>query len=389
VNVKKRETENLEKANSTFRKNAMRRMGICSGCAWGTWRLALCAAVLLLVCGCATQRELDASRFLTDPALQDLTKAEEHQAADAPVRPVSALPSLTSEGAATSGEVLSKNETRSTVPITIQPDCLLQIRVEEDSSLDGTYPVNEIGAVQLGYIGPVILFNRTEEQAALKIAQILKNREFHHATVRVRILRASYDSIQVTGGVNRPGVIKIGAGDAISLNDALLRAGGLRPAARGAKVKIVRKGLTSAVALALPGEEYVLVAEGGEPAVPDVHLRNNDVAYVYSLSADVRGGDVTVGEKNILVLGEVPREGIYRFSGGEPCTIMHLIFKMGGLPPYANKKAVKILRRDDNGTEREIEIDVRDILRDGSPDADITLEHGDRVIVPERRLSLF
>ena len=252
--------------------------------------------------------------------------------------------------------------------------------------MDGSYHVNEIGAVELGYVGPVILFNKTERDAERKIRDVLKGRDFRNATVKVRILRASYDSVMVSGAVTRPGLIRIGAGDTISLNDALLRSGGLRPSATGSKVRIVRGGLLSAVASSLDGEEYSLVSEDGKPMVPELSLRNNDVIFVFSSNTRV---GVEVGEKEILVLGEVGKPGVYRFSQSEPCTIMHLMFKMGGLPPYANKKAVKIVRRDEEGKEKEIKVNVQKILEEGDPEKDVTLENGDRIIVPARRLSLF
>jgi len=270
--------------------------------------------------------------------------------------------------------------------LTIQPDCLVQVRVAEDSSLNGSYPVNSIGAIQLGYIGPVILYNKTEEEAERKIVGVLKTREFRVATVKVKILRASYDKVMVTGEMVSPGLIKIGASDTITLNDALLRAGGLKASVRGAKVKIVRDGLLSAVAPALKGEEYSLVTDDGDPSVPHVLLRNNDVAYVYSRTTRAR--QVT-GSKTILVLGEVKRRGLYNFAGGESFTIMHLIFKMGGLPRYANPKAIRIIRRDRDGNEEELKVNADQILETGDPDEDVPLQHGDRVIVPQRRISLF
>jgi protein involved in polysaccharide export with SLBB domain len=270
--------------------------------------------------------------------------------------------------------------------ITIQPDCLLQIKVAEDEGLNGSYPVNEIGAVEVGYVGPIILYNMTEKDAEDKIGEVLESRYFRKATVDVRILRASYDKVRISGAVNAPGLVRIGAGDSISLNNALLRSGGLRASARGVKVRIVRGGLTNAVVSAEDGEEYSLITTDGRPTVPPVNLFNNDVAYVFSSEAVAAA---VLGEKEIMVLGEVKKRGMYRFSGNEACTMMHLLFKMGDLPPYANKKAIKILRRDEYGEEREILVNAEKILEDGDPEDDVELENGDRVIVPARRIHLF
>lgn len=270
--------------------------------------------------------------------------------------------------------------------LTIQQDSLIQVKVEEDPALDGSYPVNEIGAIELGYVGPVVLLNMTESVAEGKVSEILESRFFQKAHVSVKIVRASYDRVKVEGGVGRPGVIKIGAGDRISLNDVLIRAGGLRSSAKGTSIRIVRGGLTMAIP-PKDSEDFSLVDDDGNPSIPDVYLRNNDVVYVSSSDSGAPG---EVGEKEIYVFGEVNKQGTYRFSAGEPCTIMHLILdKMGGLPAWANKKKVKIIRRGADGFEEEIIINAEDILEEGDPDRDVPLESGDRVVVPARRISIF
>ena len=342
-------------------------------------RLALygCLAFALFFSGCATRRDKAYSRILKEleaEMAKDGTSSETVET-DQPDAPIGYLPSVLGDSALPGGGGA----------LTIQPDCLLHITVEEDPGLDGSYPVNALGAVQLGYIGPVILFNKTEDEAARKIEGVLMRRDFRNATVRVRIQRASYDKIRVDGAVSQRGLLQIGAGDTISLNDALLRAGGLVPAIRGPKVRVVRGGLTDALWRSLEGEVFSLMTNDGKPAVPDVNLRNNDIVVVYSTEAK---GPIALGEREILVLGEVTKPGIYRFTGAEPCTMMHLMFRMGGLPMYAKRSAVRIVRASEGG-EEEIIVDVDNILDDGDPMDDVPLENGDRVIVGARRLSLF
>lgn len=270
--------------------------------------------------------------------------------------------------------------------LTIQPDCLVRISVDEDPSLDDSYLVNEIGAIDLKYIGPIILINKTETEAADKISEVLVSREFKKATVQTKILRASYDKIKLSGAVVQQGLVRIGAGDSISLNDALLRAGGITASARGARIKIIRDGLLSAVGDILKGEEYSLVDDNGLLTVPEVRLNNNDIVIVFTseIQAEAEGG-----EKEVLVLGEVNRPGVYRFSANEPCTLMHLIFKMGGLAPYADKKAVVVKRTDENGYTIQMTVNAAEILKEGSPECDRDLMNGDTIVVPTRRISLF
>jgi len=293
-------------------------------------------------------------------------------APDSPDAPVSALPPPTSVDPFAKGQEL-----------TIQRDCLVSVSVDQDASLNGTYAVNELGAIQFGYVGGVMLLNKTAEEAERKIKQVLESRTFKTATVKVEIQRASYDNVLVTGAVNQPGVIKIGAGDGITLNDALVRAGGVSTSVSAARIRVVRGGRLSAVAPAMAGEMFKLVSESGEPSVPGVMLRNNDVVYVFAHS---NTGEPT---RTVLVLGEVKRPGFYSFPGGEAATMMNLLFKMGGLPPYGNDKAIKIVRRDPKGQEAEIVVNARRVLESGDPDYDVPLEDGDRIIVPARRFTLF
>ena len=357
--------------------------------------LACLALVSLFITGCATKQDLELDRYLR--AMEAANPGGGAAAAipagpDAPEAPVSSLPPPSMGGHAPADGDITPGDA-----LTIQPDCLLMVNVDEDPSLDGTYTVNNLGAVQLKYVGPVFLFNKTEREAARKIEEVLKMRHFSKATVKVRIMRASYDKVEIAGAVAKPGVIQIGAGDSVSLNDLLLRAGGLKVAADKVRVKVVRGGLQSPLAYSLEGEDHYLVDDEGTPRVPDVRLRNGDIVHVVvgtgrpsAPDADgvVSAGDA-VGPKTLLVLGEVRKKGFIQFGPEEPCTMMHLMIKLGGLPPYAKSKAVRVIRRDEDGFEQEFKVDAKRIMGEGNPDDDFPLQDGDRIIVPERRISLF
>jgi len=339
--------------------------------------VAAALLLTLLMTSCSTTPEIDVNELI-----KQLDKKEavvEKTTPTGPDQPASELPPPPEQDQAVkAGE------------LTIQPDSVVQVSVREDSALDGSYSVNNISAIQLGYVGPVFLGNLTEKQAAKKIQEVLENRFFNKATVSVRILQPAYDKVAVYGQVANGGVIQIGSGDRISLNDALLRAGNFTAAVKGVRVRIVRGGLLSAVAPSVDGEVYSLLDENDQPKVPEVYLWNNDVAFVFTRTAtDDKKTPTVAGDKKILVLGEVKRQGIYTFESGSPCSIMYLSFKMGGFPPYADRENIKIIRPDDDGGEQEIIVDVSRILKDGDPAEDVPLEDGDRVIVPEKKLSWF
>jgi len=340
--------------------------------------LFLPALLVLLMAGCRGPRQdtdTDWDAFLrdleTERVVQEV-RARRSAEADVPVAELPPPP----EGptVARAGRV------------TIQPESVIQVSVREDPGLDGSYRVSDIYSVDLGYVGPVFIRNSTEEEAAAKIKEVLESRFFTTATVSVRILRASYDRVAVRGDVNRPGTINIGSGDRISLNEALLRSGQVSTGIREARLRVVRGGMTSAVAGSLAGEDYRLVDEEGRPHVPRVHLWNNDVVYVYSARDDAVA---TERPKHVLVLGEVKRRGVYRFEPSAPATMLHLILRMDGFPDFADPSAIRIIRRDADGRQYEFTVDARAILSEGDPDKDVRLENGDRIIVPARRFGLF
>ncbi len=85
----------------------------------------------------------------------------------------------------------------------ILPDCLIGIRVADDPALDGVYPVNELGAIQFGYVGSVVLDGQRETVAAKTLASALA-KWIDEADVRVAILRISTPTDPVKSGVIVP-----------------------------------------------------------------------------------------------------------------------------------------------------------------------------------------
>jgi protein involved in polysaccharide export with SLBB domain len=276
-------------------------------------------------------------------------------------------------------------------PPTIQPDTVLWVSVTEDPSLNGRYSVNNSSAIDFGYVGLVFLQDMTVEQAEVAIKNVLEGRYLNHATVSVKMAKASYDFVGVMGNVEVPGEIKIGPGSTITLNDALRRAGGLRGNKESNRVKIVRGGLRTPFGPAAEGEVLSLVTENGQLRIPDVFLRNNDLAYVFASESPQLGGVAkTTGiGKRVILLGEVPRRGVVEFAENEPCTLMYLLFKIGGLPRFAKADRIQIVRRGKDGREKAFVVNGESLMNEGNPQDDVVLESGDRVIVPARKIAFF
>ena len=83
-----------------------------------------------------------------------------------------------------------------------------------------------------------------------------------------------------------------------------------------------------------------------------------------------------------------PRTQQVAFAASQPATIMHLLLRLE-LHPYRKDRNISIVRTDDTGHSHTNTLDVRQILRDGDPSKDDPLRHGDRVVFPTRRVTLF
>ncbi len=276
---------------------------------------------------------------------------------------------------------------------TVQPDSILWVSVVEDPSLSGRYVVNDSSAIDFGYVGLVFLPDLSVEQAEAEIKRVLEGRYLKNATVSVKLAKASYDRVSVHGNVEMPGEIKIGPGATILLNEALRRAGGLRASRDRSRVKIIRGGAKTPFGPAAEGDVYPLTTQDGQMKVPEVFLRNDDLVYVFTPSSEVKGtGDAAMtgaGGKRVILLGEVPRRGVVEFSENEPCTLMYLLFKIGGLPRFARGNKILVVRRDKDGSEKKFTIDGEKLMKTGQPEDDLILESGDRIVVPARSISFF
>lgn len=300
----------------------------------------------------------------------------------AAVRPLPAVTPVTGDPAA---------NPKPTQP-TIQPDTVLWITVDEDPSLNGRYLVAANGSIDFGYVGLVFLQDFSIERAEQTLKNVLEGRYLNKATLKVRMAKASYEQVAVLGGVDQPGELRISPGTAITLNEALVRAGGLHGDKRDMHAKIVRGGMLTPFGPAAEGEIVSLMTPNGELAVPLIFLRNNDLAYVFNREQKANSGAAGPTEgttKKIVLLGEVPHRGVIEFAENEPCTLMYLLFKIGGLPRFANGSRIKIVRRDRGGRETTLIKDGEALMEKGDPDDDVVLESGDRVQVPSRTFSFF
>lgn len=130
------------------------------------------------------------------------------------------------------------------------------------------------------------------------------------------------------------------------------------------------------VSMPLAGE---FLAGGQTPAQLTANITSalnkylNDSAVV-TVSLRAMDGNI------IYVLGKVNRPGAYPVA--TPVDVTQALAWAGGLNTFADEGDIKVLRRDDSGTQRSLSFDYSAVKDGEDLDSNIVLQSGDVVIVP-------
>jgi protein involved in polysaccharide export with SLBB domain len=88
----------------------------------------------------------------------------------------------------------------------------------------------------------------------------------------------------------------------------------------------------------------------------------------------------------IYVTGQVRNQGPLDIPPGEAFTVSRAIIRAGGFADFANKRRVKLVRKDGEKT-RTIIVDVQAVVNKGLTDKDPIVEPEDMIVVPERLIN--
>jgi polysaccharide export outer membrane protein len=139
------------------------------------------------------------------------------------------------------------------------------------------------------------------------------------------------------------------------------------------------KDVLSEAGVALAQGQVVVLTREGAPPEPLTTAELEGTAF------GPRHGDVLeVKERAFVVVnGEVRRPGRHVHTPG--MTLLEALAIVEGLTDWANKKDVRILRREDgSGAQREVLVNLRDVEGGRAPDPE--LQPGDVVLVGRRFL---
>ena len=88
------------------------------------------------------------------------------------------------------------------------------------------------------------------------------------------------------------------------------------------------------------------------------------------------------GNKTVYVLGQVAKPGPIQIPPEKALTVLEAITSVGGFTDVANTSKVRVLRIE-NGKQKNLDVDVTQITKQGNKSLDISLQPGDVVYVPQ------
>ncbi|UCE40722.1 MAG: SLBB domain-containing protein [Candidatus Aminicenantes bacterium] len=242
---------------------------------------------------------------------------------------------------------------------------LLEIRVIGHEDASTTVRVSEGGKISMPYLKEVEVAGLTGIELEQKLVTLLGQGYFQNPQVSVFIREYRSNIVSIMGAVRNPGEYELLG--RLTLMDLISKAGG-PTGEEGKEIIIFRRlnGESTSLKISRDGLLYE-----GDPDL-NVPLHPGDVINVQI--------DRMV---HIFVTGEVRNPGMLEVRKSElpNFTLLKAIAQAGGFAERGSKSGVKIIRRNEEGRERTIKVNVKEIEKGKRPD--LKLQEGDVVIVPE------
>lgn len=89
----------------------------------------------------------------------------------------------------------------------------------------------------------------------------------------------------------------------------------------------------------------------------------------------------------VHLAGQVRQVGMVEIDLDQQNTLGRVLLSAGGLADFADKRHVRIIRRNERGEPETITVDLREVLDRGRIEKDVELRDGDLVIVDEKLIN--
>jgi len=246
----------------------------------------------------------------------------------------------------------------------IGPKDELEISVAGWEEVSKTVRVTEEGKITLPYLGEIDVEGLTQLELEKKLSDLLEKDYLQNPQVSVFISKFLSKIVYVDGAVGEPGTYELRGRQ--FLMQIITQAGGLTPEA-GKDIYVIRhhnNGTSDSLKISINDLYYDV-----DPAL-NIPLEPGDIINV-PFDKAVR----------VFVMGQVRNPGALEFRKSEMPTLLKAIAAAGGFSERASKGGVTIKRTDDDGKERTIKVNVKDILK--GKIKDIPLQENDVINVPE------
>lgn len=246
----------------------------------------------------------------------------------------------------------------------IGPKDLLEINVFGLDELNKTVRVSEDGNITLPLLGEIQVEGLTKTEVEQKLAELLEEKYLQDPQVTLFIKEYQSKRVSVLGAVSNPGPYELLGRQ--TLMQIIAKAGGMTEDASDQIIVIRQQPDGSSKSLKISVEE--LVAEGD--ARLNIPLEAGDIVNIPV--------DKII---HVYVFGQVKNSGALEVKTSNIPTLLRAIAQAGGFAESAAKGRVLIKRKDEQGKEIEIKVNVKDIIK-GKRD-DVQLKENDVVFVPE------
>lgn len=252
----------------------------------------------------------------------------------------------------------------STIEYKIGPQDLLEISVFGSDELNQTVRVSEAGNITMPLLGEIPVGGLTKNELEQKLQELLQKNYLQNPQVTVFIREYQSRRVSVLGAVGTPGVYELVGSQ--TLLEIIALSGSLGDEA-GDEILIFRK---------LPdGKEQTL-----RISIDDL-MQKGDAGLNIRLQAyDI----ITVPpdrEVTIYVYGRVNKPGALKVRSSKIPTLQRAIAQAGGFAEGASKGGVVLTRKNKDGTEQRLKVNVKDIIK--GKKKDIQLQENDVIYVPE------
>ncbi len=241
---------------------------------------------------------------------------------------------------------------------------LLEISVFGLEEMNKTVRVSEDGKITFPLLGEVEVEGLTKTELEKKLSQLLEEKYLQSPQVTVFIKEYQSKRISVLGAVGKPGPYELLGRQ--TLLQLISEAGGLTEDA-GDDIIVIRQFQDgTSISLKISIDDLFLKGD----ARLNIPLEPNDIVNIPAEKTAL-----------IYVFGQVRKPGALEVKKSNIPTLLQVIAQAGGFSERASKGGVLIKRINKDGKEKQIKVNVKDIIK--GKKKDIQLLENDVVYVPE------